>query len=247
VTYRWSSLLTAGSAVLAFAASARAASPEMTNQVTRQMANQATATATATAWPDNFTARLEALALLQTLNAELLSHDSATLTLERWCEAHHLASPARIVAEQVQGADKPLADDQRQVLAVGPGEPVRYRRVRLVCGARVLSQADNWYVPSRLTPEMNRALETTNISFGRVVAPLQFRRRTLSATLLWRPLPDGWDTGVAQPSEAGGALQIPAELLQHRAVLTLPDGAPFSEVVETYTNEVLDFPPPAPR
>ena len=28
--------------------------------------------------------RVEALALLQTLNAELLSHDSATLTLERW-------------------------------------------------------------------------------------------------------------------------------------------------------------------
>jgi hypothetical protein len=28
-------------------------------------------------WPDNFITRLEALALLQTLNADLLSHDSA--------------------------------------------------------------------------------------------------------------------------------------------------------------------------
>ena len=35
-------------------------------------------------WQESFTARLEALALLQTLNAELLSHDSGTLTLERW-------------------------------------------------------------------------------------------------------------------------------------------------------------------
>jgi hypothetical protein len=31
-----------------------------------------------------------------------------------------------------------------------------------------------------------------------------------------------------------------------RAVLTLPDGAPFSEVVETYTADVLAFPVPRP-
>jgi chorismate-pyruvate lyase len=220
-------VLLAGCAVLSSAATARA-------------------TSTQAPWPDTPTARLEAFVLLQTLNAELLSHDSATLTLERWCDAHHLASPAHIVAEQVQGADKPLPDDQRQVLAIGPGEPVRYRRVRLVCGSRVLSEADNWYVPGRLTPEMNHALETTNISFGRVVQPLHFRRRTLSATLLWRPLPDGWEMGGAWPSD-GGRLQIPTELLQHRAVLTLPDGTPFSAVVETYTREVLDFPVAPPR
>ena len=33
-------------------------------------------------WQESFTSRLEALALLQTLNAELLSHHSATLTLD---------------------------------------------------------------------------------------------------------------------------------------------------------------------
>jgi len=33
-----------------------------------------------TTWPGTFVARVEALALLQTLNAGLLSHDSATLT-----------------------------------------------------------------------------------------------------------------------------------------------------------------------
>jgi hypothetical protein len=31
-------------------------------------------------------------------------------------------------------------------------------------------------------------------------------------------------------------------VLEHRAVLTLPDGTPFSGVVETYTGEVLAFP-----
>ena len=36
---------------------------------------------------------------------------------------------------------------------IGPDEPVAYRHVRLRCGDHVLSEADNWYVPSRLTPE----------------------------------------------------------------------------------------------
>src|SRR3982075_2639291 len=52
-----------------------------------------------------FLARVEALAVLETFNAELLSHDSATLTLERWCDAHKLASPARIVASRVMDVD----------------------------------------------------------------------------------------------------------------------------------------------
>ena len=52
-------------------------------------------------WPASFVGRLEALALIESLNADLLSHDSATLTLERWCADHRLADPARIVAERV--------------------------------------------------------------------------------------------------------------------------------------------------
>lgn len=57
-------------------------------------------------WSNDFTARVEALALLQTLNADLLSHDSATLTLDRWCGAHHLASPAKVVVERDKAANK---------------------------------------------------------------------------------------------------------------------------------------------
>ena len=54
-------------------------------------------------WPDSFVGRLEALALIESLNADLLAHDSATLTIERWCADHRLADPARIVAERVSG------------------------------------------------------------------------------------------------------------------------------------------------
>jgi chorismate-pyruvate lyase len=211
--------------------------------------------------PDAFIARVEALALLQTLNADLLSHDSATQTLERWCGDHLLAAPAKIVAERVQGIDQAPTPEQRAELKVEPTEQVRYRRVRLRCGALVLSEADNWYVPSRLTPQMNDLLETTDTPFGKVVLPLHFQRHTLSATLLWLPLSKGWEMqrtagggpadgraggggrAAAGPAASGDAppFQVPSKVLEHRAVLALPDGMPISEVVETYTGNVFAF------
>jgi hypothetical protein len=64
------------------------------------------------------------------------------------------------------------------------------------------------------------------------------------AKLLWSPLPQDWEMGAPLPERRGATLTIPHEVLEHRAVLTLPDGTPFSEVVETYTGEVLAFPEP---
>jgi hypothetical protein len=199
------------------------------------------------AWTNDFVGRVEALAVLQTLNAELLSHDSATLTLDRWCDAHRLASPAKIVAVRDKAVTKEPTAEQRKALGVGDSEPIRYRRVKLMCGTRVLSEADNWYVPARLTAEMNHQLESSDIAFGRAVAALHFQRHTLAVKLLWSPLPDGWDMAASVAPEAGAReLQVPHEVLQHQAVLTLPDGTPFSEVIETYTQEVLGFPQPRP-
>jgi chorismate-pyruvate lyase len=201
-------------------------------------------------WPDSFVARVEALALLQTLNADLLSHDSATQTLERWCADHRLAAPATVVAARVAGVDTPPTDEQRRELGVDASVTVRYRRVRLMCGPLVLSEADNWYVPSRLTADMNQLLDTTDTPFGRAVQALHFHRRTLSATLLWQPLPVGWemDPAAAAAGSGGtagtGELMAPPGVLQHRALLSLPDGTPVSEVVETYSSNVLAFAPP---
>jgi chorismate-pyruvate lyase len=194
--------------------------------------------------PDTALARVEALALLQTLNADLLSHDSATLSLERWCGTHHLAPESRIRAELVRGQDKPPSSAVRRDLAVGPDEPVRYRRVRLSCGEHVLSEADNWYVPSRLTPEMNRMLDETDTPFGRAVLSLGFTRHTLEAALLWHPLEPGWEMRPLPPDGAG-TLPIPDQVLQHRGVLTARDGVPFCEVVETYQRAMFAFPWPA--
>lgn len=198
-------------------------------------------------WPDTPVTRLEALALLQTLNAELLSADSATLTLERWCDAHKMAEPPKVVAERVRTADKEPTGEVRQLLGVAATESVRYRHVRLHCGEHVLSEADNWYVPARLTPDMNKVLDTTDTPFGRAVQELHFHRRTLAARMLWSPLPPGWEMVRILPASEKGVLHVPTRTIQHQAVLTLPDGTPFSVVVETYTGEVLNFPtPPQP-
>lgn len=189
--------------------------------------------------PNGYVKRLEAALLLQTLNADLLSHDSATATLERWCTAHQLAAPARITAERVRDAQKPATETQRQRLRLAPADELRYRRVRLLCGTVVLSEADNWYVPARLTPEMNRQLDTTDTPFGRVVQPLHFQRHTISSEVLWQLLPEGWEMKPASDIAAAQALCSPPQVLRHRALLTLPDGTPVSEVVETYTRDAL--------
>ena len=189
---------------------------------------------------DDRLVRTELLALLQTLNADLLSHDSATLTLEHWCADHHLAQAPRVVVQRVHDADKAIPADLQAKLATDAGSP-RYRHVRLMCGERVLSEADNWYVPGVLTARMNEQLDTTDEPFGKVVRPLGFQRRTLSAELLWSPLPAGWEMPDGAAASPASPLRIPAAVLRHRAILYSAAGIPFSAVVETYTNQLFEF------
>ncbi len=203
----------------------------------------ACAAAPAAAWPDTPLGRVEALAALQSLNVELLTHDSATATLEAWCASHRLAPRPRILARRVR-TEKPAPPEVRAALQAAPEAPLRYRRVQLACGDRILSEADNWYAPDRLTPEMNRVLDETDTPFGRAVAALSFKRRTLSAELLFKPLPDGWDVSLSLPVRGRGKLAVPPFVLQHRAVLSDASGVPFSVVVESYTDQVLAYEPP---
>lgn len=202
------------------------------------------ALAGATNWPDGLLTRVELLALIQTLNASLLSSRSATVTLEKWCADHHMAESPKIVAQRAPGPDKPASPETKGRLGVAAGEAVAYRRVQLVCGGHVFSEADNWYVPGRLTEEMNRALQTTETPFGKVVAPLHPFRRTIEMKMRWSPLPDGWEVGAgAETGKAGEGLVLPRELFEHTAILYGPDRSPFSEVHETYLSETLDFSP----
>ena len=161
---------------------------------------------------------------LDALNARLLAGASATRTLEDWCREHRLAADPRILAERVAGPDKPIAPVQRARLGIGAEEAVRYRHVRLRCGTRVLSEADNWYVPSRLTPAMNAALDGSDVPFGTVVAPLGISRRTFS---------------VERPARSNGEA-APPWLLRHRAIVRDRAGRPIAEVAESYRPGLFD-------
>lgn len=199
-------------------------------------------------WPDTFLSRLEALALVQTLNAEILASRSASLSLEKWCRDHRLADDPRLTAHPMSGVNKVPTEEQLRRLKVSGRDEVKYRRVQLRCGAHVLSEADNWYVPGRLTPEMNRLLETTQTPFGKAVAPLEPYRRTIAARLLWMPLPEGWEREPGKlPAASDRNLVIPDAIFEHRAVLYTREHLPFSEVSEVYQRQVLAFPPVLPH
>jgi len=155
------------------------------------------------------------------LAAALARHDSATLALEEWCAARGIATPARVLAEPVFGGTPEEPIDLRDLLGVPAGAKLGYRHVRLACGGVVLSDAQNWYVPARLTLDMADTLANTDAPFGKVVAPLHFTRTRLASAENRLPgCPD--DTVLAQ-----------------RALLRLPDGSALALVVECYTAAAL--------
>lgn len=151
----------------------------------------------------------------------LAANDSATAALGEWCGARGIAAPATIRALADRTADEAPSAATRAALGVSAEEPVAFRHVQLLCGAAVLSDAKNWYVPARLDPAMNAALLTTDTPFGTVVRPLGFRRERLD-------------------SRRGRAAECPAgTVLSHKAVLRLADGRGISLVAECYTRANL--------
>ena len=150
------------------------------------------------------------------LQSGLAASPSATQFLTDRCAALKLASPPVIKAVR-EHEERPASAQVREWLHVAADSPLGYRRVLLACGIHTLSEADNWYVPERLTPEMNRQLEASDTPFGAVVKPLNFHRRILKA----EPL--------------DGAVSV----LRITALLETGDGTPFSLVVENYSKELV--------
>ncbi len=171
---------------------------------------------------------------LRQLDAALLRAPSATVALERWCALHRISTARRLVAERVESRLARPDAAQRRRLRIDRRTPVRYRRVRLRLGGTLLSDAENWYVPSRLTAPMRRLLDRTDTPFGRVVRPLAFRRRTVATDMLW-------DGGAASPDRQSSRLVVDQPVLRHRAILVRRDGLPFSEVIETYAASLLSL------
>jgi hypothetical protein len=155
-------------------------------------------------------------AVLDAFEANLAAHSSATEALRVWCQARGIADAERIAARFVRGADAAPPPGLREALGVSGDEPLGYRHVQLVCGEAVLSQAHNWYVPARLSPEMNRQLAESDLPFGRVAASLAFTREPIASARRGDPAcPDG-------------------AISTHRALLRLPGGRGLAMVVECY-------------
>lgn len=148
----------------------------------------------------------------------VLSADSATAVLQQHCPHGRIRAVRKPVARK---APPPTI---RMALTLRNGETLRYRRVRLMCGDTLFSDADNWYVPERLTPDMNATLEGSDTPFGRVIAPLKATRQTLGA-------------------RAGQGRR----LFTVSALLTSDTGLPLSGVVERYQRAVLHHDPSHPR
>jgi len=146
---------------------------------------------------------------LAAFQAELTAGGIVTRLLERW-------AGGAVRAEVLVGADVPPSPDTRVRLAAGDAA-IGFRRVRLLCGDTLLSEADNWFVPARLTPAMRALLDGGDTPFGRVIVPLSPRRETLSCERL--------------PGDP---------MLLVRALVLTGEGLPLADVVERYRTAILD-------
>lgn len=170
-------------------------------------------------------APVEWAAELDRFDAGLRASGSATAFLEQWMTARMgEAVPGAAVRVRLRAAPgRQTAPDAAARLGLAPETELAYRSVWLVRGGRILSGAENWYVPERLSPAMNRRLAEGCVPFGRVVRPLAPARETFAVDRLW----DG--RGAA----------VPPRLTRHRALMRDAEGRPLCVVSETYMRSIL--------
>lgn len=154
----------------------------------------------------------------ETLQAELARESSATVVLQRHCD-RLTGGGVPIRAHLLPVLNEPTIPNLREHLAVDDSVVLGVRHVSLRCNAVTLSDAWNWYVVSRLSPEMNKTLQQTDMPFGRVVSPLHFHRQTLDSRLA----------------------NLPNDIvLQNSALLRRQsDNAPIAFVLENYRGAIL--------
>lgn len=168
----------------------------------------------------------------------LKAHATATAALTAWCRARRPAAAMSIVV----ACDGPAPSDAyRGPLALGPGETLQCRRVRLAWGETVISEAENWYVPQRLPPSLRAALAHGTTPFGAVVEPLSPSRRTIAlfTTEDLRRDKAAADRCGAQLDTAGFS-PLDAFVLHLDAVMSA-GGADVAELREHYRRELLEM------
>lgn len=159
--------------------------------------------------------RAEAASALRDLSDSIPGAETSFEALERWCEAHHLASAPITFEKSGQGDGRYPYRIALYALALRPEECLQTRRTLVCHGDRLLCEAADWYVPSRLPPYIRIALQAASIPFGVAVRRLSRSRRTMSVQI------------VDSPS-------APAAVLEHDAVLLDSKSVPLGLVCERY-------------
>jgi chorismate-pyruvate lyase len=169
--------------------------------------------------------------LRRRLSDRLLASPSATAVLQSWCEAQGIGQ-GKIAVVHLPLARQPAVHDYvLDALMPTRRETITVRRVHLVRGRFCLCEADNWFVPERLTKIMVQTLAATNIPFGRVIERVKPFRRTIHI----RFLPGSVDCGELAPENA-------MPIFEHTAVVNRADGTPVSVVHEVYRSTLLQPP-----
>ncbi|WP_404295241.1 hypothetical protein ACD578_27725 (plasmid) [Microvirga sp. RSM25] len=175
---------------------------------------------------------------IQDLSARLTAGATATKTLLSWCEEHGLSQGPVTVEIRQRFSPAVIPDDVLLALEPASGEAIDYRQVRLMRGTLPLAAAENWFIPQRLAAGMNDLLQTTDVPFGTVIAPLHPSRRTLAARvgpLTADPAEDPERRcDLAHPS-------CPEIILEHIAAILSESGTALALVKESFFFELVSF------
>lgn len=166
----------------------------------------------------------------------LQDYDTATAALEAWCRRHHPCGADALAVTLL--SDQPMPPGGYcGPLRLQAGETLHCRRVWLRWGDRVVSEAENWYVPQRLPPAMQRVLAEGIRPYGAVVAELRPRRAT-TIMLSDEQIARGAGIVLTQLAQAQVFSPPHAFVLHVNAVMTA-SGVALAELREHYRRELL--------
>lgn len=166
---------------------------------------------------------------VRNLSYHLLRAPTATEALEAWCEEYDLSTGSITAMKRVDSSPRYIDEEALDDLWLQPNEWLEPRRVLLVRGGLPLCEADNWFVPQRLPPDVRTALKTTNVPFGAAIRDLHPARRTYFVRFASFASEDSPATDFSLP-----VLSRSAVILEHRAMVFDGDRRPLAVVTERY-------------
>lgn len=167
--------------------------------------------------------------LMRTLSDRILSANSVTYELERWCRERGI-SRGRMIANCDRDAEIEFLDSESlKALHSYPQAKSEFRRIQLETDGIVVLDALNWYFPAHLTPEICETLRNTDVPFGHAIKALRPTRRTF------------W-VRQCTPEQMAATRDPAAIAFEHHAIVLREDGVPVSVVHERFRTVLIEAP-----